>query len=1011
MNIDEIKIDFDFNKYLKFFLVIFCFVCIPAFILSYSVYRYYQINEEQIINDLKSYTQHITNELRRNVDAEKYFCRVFHEYNYKESKNPDFQIDNCIDFCIKFKVNFGDKIDFVVLTSDGEIKYNSNSDFYKHSKETWYNAYHFAKFNYSFDPDLLRKGYCGNIEAIKEIFGLQTIYRNIKLLYDQNVYSLLWGDYTGKIPPGAVYSFKWGGLFVFISKELLKDVKHLKYYILDYSLNTKAVAGIYNTSNPKESFWTNKKLDNEIEIKNLLNNSALINKSFVELENCYFYRQTLNNNYNLFAISQKSNSNFNLLLKAILVFILYFICSWHIIKYFRNTIILKIPGEASISLKIAFLFSFATIIPLLLFAVVSHEYEIYKRQALIKEARVWSSENILSVEQRYQSFLKAVTNHFNKLVSIYEKELKDKNPSIDLVKLMCKDFFQYNIHDFFMVASESPYLAATEGLFKYYGSLEAIQFDLSQSVLNYEQNKVKPEELVSFLERWKFNDYRFLIIVIKKIFSNITGKEISSTIMGKLEIIAEGFMQKPISEIIYTFIEMENEGIIKEWGYGNRIFMAYLNIISIYDKSNPDYVIITSWWPEDLQKKFLADEFVKLNRNPRGFKFIAFERYKNFFVPGFYSGNSDLEAFAKRAVEKPTDELETISLDGEAYIAVSVLGKGIDKYSFIGLYPMKMIDNEIGQQKSLLWLLGIFSLILSVSLAQLISKSFIKPLLILQDGALAIENRNFQHRLSGLAADEFGDVGSIFNHAMVGLSELEIAKIVQESMFPKPEFKQGKFSIYGKSVTMIDVGGDYLDFFKVDDNSFSVLVGDVAGHGVGAAVIMAMAKAAVLNAGEGLRSPASVLNQLHKIILAAKSSKQKKIMTFQYLHVNSETGASLYGNAGACSPLLVRHSESAVQEIKMAAPVLGAFKKAVYKEISLDVKPGDAIVFYTDGIVECKDKNGEMLGYERLKKLILDCWAETPEEYYNNIYKAYINYIGKDAEAGDDLTFVILMCY
>ena len=127
-----------------------------------------------------------------------------------------------------------------------------------------------------------------------------------------------------------------------------------------------------------------------------------------------------------------------------MVFILYFICSWHIIKYFRNTIILKIPGEASISLKIAFLFSFATIIPLLLFAVVSHEYEIYKRQALIKEARVWSSENILSVEQRYQSFLKAVTNHFNKSVSIYEKELKDKNPSIDLVKLMCKDFFQYN---------------------------------------------------------------------------------------------------------------------------------------------------------------------------------------------------------------------------------------------------------------------------------------------------------------------------------------------------------------------------------------------------------------------------------------------------------------------------------------------------------------------------------------------------------------------------------------
>jgi sigma-B regulation protein RsbU (phosphoserine phosphatase) len=298
---------------------------------------------------------------------------------------------------------------------------------------------------------------------------------------------------------------------------------------------------------------------------------------------------------------------------------------------------------------------------------------------------------------------------------------------------------------------------------------------------------------------------------------------------------------------------------------------------------------------------------------------------------------------------------------------------------------------------------------LSIGLAHLLTKSFITPLLNLQEGALAIENRNFKHRLTNLNIDEFGEVGGIFNHVMVGLEELEIAKIVQESMFPNPEFKQGKFSIYGKSITMIDVGGDYLDFFKVDDNSFSVLVGDVAGHGVGAAVIMAMAKAAILGADKALRSPALLLNSLHKMILATKNSKQKKIMTFQYLHINSETGENLYGNAGACSPWLIRHSENTVTEIKMAGAALGAFKRAVYKEMPLDFKPGDAIVFYTDGIVECKDKNGEMLGYERLKKLLLQNWDSNPETYYNNIYKAYLDFVGDDSEAGDDLTFVILV--
>ena len=100
---------------------------------------------------------------------------------------------------------------------------------------------------------------------------------------------------------------------------------------------------------------------------------------------------------------------------------------------------------------------------------------------------------------------------------------------------------------------------------------------------------------------------------------------------------------------------------------------------------------------------------------------------------------------------------------------------------------------------------------------------------------------------------------------------------------------------------------------------------------------------------------------------------------------------------------------NSVQEIKMAGAALGAFKRAVYKEMPLDLKPGDAVVFYTDGIVECKDKKGEMLGYERLKNMVLNSWDENLETYYNNIFKSYTDFVGEDAEAGDDLTFVILM--
>ena len=156
---------------------------------------------------------------------------------------------------------------------------------------------------------------------------------------------------------------------------------------------------------------------------------------------------------------------------------IYFILSFHIIKYFRDVIILEIPGQVSIRFKIVFLFSFATLIPLLLFVVVSHEYEIYKRQALTKEARVLSVENILSVEQRYQSFLKNMSNRLDKSITKWIKTIKDKDITESYIQILDKDFDKYPFFDIYIVPVDIPYVCAIEGLFKYYGPLDSLQFD------------------------------------------------------------------------------------------------------------------------------------------------------------------------------------------------------------------------------------------------------------------------------------------------------------------------------------------------------------------------------------------------------------------------------------------------------------------------------------------------------------------------------------------------------
>ena len=982
------------KKFFLFFLVMFCFVIIPALILSYSIYRFLQTEEEELVFNLKSNMQRMTSELRRNLSGETYFCRLFNEYNLAEANNPLSTYESCMSFCKNIKERFGSKIDFVFIKNNGTIGYCTNDNYLSIPSKIWFDAFNCIRFHESRIPGSREKGSQGSIDAVRKVLGPQMVFSTLRIPFQDQTYSLYWVDSSDKIPPSAVYPFRWGGFFVFISKDLLKDVSHLKYCILEYKKEDNFIAGIYDLKN-KDGFWCSNDIKNSEEIKNTILTSEAEGNNFTETNNYYICLDYLTTKIRAFALLKKKNTNTELILKSCMIFLLYCFLSWYVIKYFWNTIFLQIPGTASIRLKLAFLFLYASGIPLLTLGVITREYEMHKRRTLIEEARTWSIDNLLGIEQRYSSYLKKICSHLDNYIDNWSSCLKSKEPSYKLTQKVIEEGRKFGAFDYYCISSDTSYIIAEEGVFKYTGALDSIKFV---------DQKTRKGRVI---RNSRYDELRLANIIVKKLCSDMNGKEIPNTILCKLELMAENIMQKSFPEIIYTVIE--TLGYIKEWGFGKKTNLTFFKFISLNNNAIIDYVILISWYPNDPQRLFIEKILPEANRNPKNFKFIAIDRVYGDTYPQKYAGNIELERFARRSSQKPTDELEIMNLDGEDYIAIGFLGRNIYNYSFVGLYPIRNIDNVIKKQSSLYWILGVLCLILSVGLAQLLTKSFIMPLQKLQGGALAIENRNFEHRLSGLSIDEFGEVGGIFNKVMVGLEELEVAKIVQESMFPKPEFAQGHFSIFGKTVTMIDVGGDYLDFFKIDDNSFAVLLGDVAGHGVGAAVIMAMAKAAILGGGDYLRSPASMLASLHKMILATKNEKQRKIMTFQYLYVNSETGENLYGNAGACSPWLIRHSEQSVQEIKMAGAALGAFKRAVYKEMPLDLRPGDTIVFYTDGIVECKDKNGEMLGYDRLKKMVLNCWDENPETYYKNIFKSYTDFVGEGTEAGDDLTFVILM--
>ncbi|EKD84190.1 MAG: hypothetical protein ACD_39C00191G0001, partial [uncultured bacterium] len=249
--------------------------------------------------------------------------------------------------------------------------------------------------------------------------------------------------------------------------------------------------------------------------------------------------------------------------------------------------------------------------------------------------------------------------------------------------------------------------------------------------------------------------------------------------------------------------------------------------------------------------------------------------------------------------------------------------------------------------------------------------------------------------------------GQVMNRMIEGLGELEIARIVQESLLPEkqPTFKP--FDIYGQSVAMTTLAGDYYDFIEIDNDRMGIMIGDVAGHGISAALIMAMAKAGVKMASrEEMLNGARFVEELHKILYSQKEGQLKRMMTFQYLLLNRTDSSIDLTNAGHCDPLLVDGINRQATYLKLIGMPLGVNKSPQYSSQIIKLMPGQALILYTDGIVEVKNAGGEILGHNRLAQMALQNYRQSSESFYRNLYQEYLDWSGKTS--GDDCTMIII---
>lgn len=687
----------------------------------------------------------------------------------------------------------------------------------------------------------------------------------------------------------------------------------------------------------------------------------------------------------IFGYAERAAISGQALPSAAWVFTAFFLLAalW-LMRYSWLLIFREQPDDLSLRWKLRFLFFFANGLPLLVLFFIGNDYLAQKRSNLILETQSKSVSFIQDfdekIEVEYARRLATKEKAQKHLIDSLSLNLEDYGAMQRFIDALGSQSWKIII-----VASRSSAIVTERGIY------------------DETRNLAPPEEGMKG-ERTR-NQNEFTLRVGQFFLDKINGARVSEKVETELELFIESTTQKPLADFLFNLLL--KRGSFVQWGFGQNVNPAIFDTFSLNKSKQEDLFFLSSFKALDFQHNFLKSALAQANRNNIGLKIFAVLD-NSLTVPREAYRSPEIREFATTLTSYPTKEIKIINYEGQSYLTMGIVGRHIKDFRLVGLFPLERIDSVITSQRRQLMVFALLSLLLTWGLSQVLAQGFISPLQQITAGAQAIENKHFSHRLPDLGRDEFGAMGRVFNDVMIDLEELSVASAIQEQLLPQQQIDTGFFSLFGRSVSMGELGGDYYDHIGLENQKFSVLLGDVAGHGVGAALIMAMAKAGIIQSEHLLSMPQQLLCRLHGLIFASKTKKQKKVMTFQYLYLDGLTGRGVYSNAGACSPMIIRKSSSKVEELTLTGAALGAFKKPNYSEIELVFEPGDAIVFYTDGIVEARNRQGEELGYDQLQKLLLEAWDINAETFYNNIFTAYMRHLG-DEGAQDDLTMVILV--
>jgi len=234
--------------------------------------------------------------------------------------------------------------------------------------------------------------------------------------------------------------------------------------------------------------------------------------------------------------------------------------------------------------------------------------------------------------------------------------------------------------------------------------------------------------------------------------------------------------------------------------------------------------------------------------------------------------------------------------------------------------------------------------------------------------------------------------------------EMEIAREVQERLFPQEMPHIADASVAGHCRPALGVGGDYYDVFNLEDGRLGLAIGDVSGKGISAALLMASLRASLR--GVSLNSAQSFAELMHKVnVLVYEASASNRYATFFFAAYDPRARRLECVNAGHNPPVVLRNGQ--VIRLEAGGPVVGLLPFAPYTEQALALEPGDLLLLYTDGISEAMTHDDEEWGEDRMIESARKVRNETAGEVLNAIF-ADADKFTAGAPQHDDMTMLIL---